>query len=102
MSWVTKVILFIFISGFFILTVAANEERRDIYAEQAGLYSLALASAYESMRPDIDVRDKTVVITPVKKYLVVSFLGSPERMGGRSHAVFDVDKKRIVHVSVED
>lgn len=81
MSCVSRIFIFILVLGFF--SVAAEAEGgRDAYSEQAELYSLALTAAYESMRPDIDVRGKTVVITPVRKYLVVSLLGSQERMGG--------------------
>lgn len=102
MFWVNRIFLFIFALGLFAVAVAEAEDGRDFYSDQAELYSLALKSAYKSMRPDIDVRGKTVVITPTKKYLVVSFIGSQERMGGRAHAVFDVEKKEIVHISVED
>lgn len=63
----------------------------------------ALASAHKQMlRAKLSTRDKNVVLSERRGFVVVSFLTTRQGYGGRTHLVYDPKLERIVYTIGED
>lgn len=97
------------VAAFFLLLASSMHVRSTEPTQASTVYASGQADFQLALRQSMDtlshrrfvLEGKRIVLTPIRKYIVVSFLNIEPQYGGQAHVVYDVELGRVVHIKRE-